>query len=140
MVRLRRRWLLWTAQVLAVVVPVIGCVGFCWTYLWSDFSAPGMRVSYRYGGTRGAVTFAIVDRAGALVPGVTVATESHSGWTQDATTDGAGRAVIWPGEREVLAVRVGGQMVRFRPRETSIEVFFTPSCDRGLVVNVFLDP
>ncbi len=143
MVRQRRRRLRRLALVLAVVVPaisVIGCCGgFWWTCLRAEFSAPGMRVSNQSGGTRGAVRFTIVDRSGAPVPDVKVASQSFSGWTQDAITDAAGQATIWPGETEVLAVRVGSTETRFRPDQFEIEMFFSPDCSAGLLVSVVLD-
>jgi hypothetical protein len=101
----------------------------------AEFCVQGARVSYQTGSSRGAVTFTVVDRDGSPVPGVAVASESFSGRTQDAITDAAGTAVIWAGETEVLAGRLGGTEVRFRPRQ----LFFSPDCVGGLEVHVVLD-
>jgi hypothetical protein len=130
------------ALILAVVVPAGGLIGCCgavgWTCTRSEFAVPGLRVSYRTGGAPGAVTFVVRDGTGSPVPGVEVCSRSDSGCAKRATTDAAGRAVIRPGEREVLAVLIDGREVRFRP--DSLETFCAPDCGDGLEVRAVLDP
>ena len=110
MVRQRRRRLRRLALVLAVVVPaisVIGCCGgFWWTYCVPNspprdarFEPVGRHSWSRQVYHRGSEWSTSSGRESCQPEFLRV--------DPNAITDAAGQATIWPGETEVLAVRVG---------------------------------
>jgi hypothetical protein len=135
MARQRRRCIAGVALALATALIVGGVLW--WFCLPTEFITSDARLSYETGGPPGAVSFVVRDTGGRPVRGVAVASQSHSGWTPDSSTDASGRAIITPGESEVLAVRVGHREVRFRCGR--FEEFFSPDCAHGLTVNVVLN-
>jgi hypothetical protein len=123
--------------VLTICTVVVGG-GYLWLRPPTVFDLPDARVSYKTGGAGGTVTFLVRDAKGRPIEDVRVNSESYSGWTsKDVRTDDAGRAAIWPGEEEVIAVEVDGRIVRFE-RKTRIENEFLPNCSGGLIFEVEL--
>ena|SRR5215469_16322216 len=127
-----------TIGTILIVCTIIG--GYFWLRPPTVFDLPDARVSYKRGGADFTVTFLVRDAKGRPMPGVRVASESYSGWTQPyETTDDAGRAIVKPAEDEVIAVEVDGRIVHFKPKTWIEEELFLPNCARGgLIVNAEL--
>src|SRR4051812_18422815 len=106
-------------KALAVGAILAVCVAL-WCFWWLSpptvFDIPGAQVSLdEGGGPSGTVTFIVRDVGGRPLPGIVVASQSYSGWAnEEPTTDATGRAVIKPGEAEVIAVKVGHLTAEFR--------------------------
>jgi hypothetical protein len=114
-------------------------VSLGWLCLRTTYFDPDARVSFSRDATPGTVTFIIHDQHGNPIAGVPVNSESYSGTAGEISTNPTGRAVITPGESEVLAVYVDRQEFRLRPEGPLglIEYFCSPSCDAmGLTFHV----
>ncbi len=123
-----QRWRTWVAvAVLAFVV---------WFLVPASYSAGGIRFTVYGQGPSGALTFVVRGAHGQPMPGVSVMSESSSGTTPEFLTDAAGRAVIRPGESEVLAVFIQDQKFLLSPFG-SWETF-APSCFGGLTFEVMI--
>lgn len=141
MTHFRFRWLLRIVFAVACALAFHAVIFVFWWYcLRSDFWLSGARISYETGGKPGTITFLVRNTDGQPLPGVFVRTQSYSGWTQERITDASGRAVVTPGEREVLGVSAANREVMFRHQGSLIEMLFSPGCSDGLTVTVVLRP
>ena len=116
-----------------VVLIALGVSAVIYTRRPSVFDLSDARVTVQNGGTAGTITFNVVDASQQSVVGLSVATQSYSGWTQDSQTDSKGLATIQPSESEVTAVRFGE-----RTLDLEAQSYYLPHCDDGLLVNVQL--
>jgi hypothetical protein len=95
-------------------------------------------VQWRHGGDDpDGITVIVKDRDGAPVPGVEVMSTSSSGDSHREHTSADGRAIIKPGEDDVLALTIDGR--KLMDKDNLIESWFAPTISpQGLVFNIRL--
>jgi hypothetical protein len=116
----RPKLILW----LAAIACLAWLLWFC--CFRKSFHTESMTLSYVSFGPPASILVVVRDQDGAPVTGVSVAIENTSG-TQGEITDGAGQAIIRPGESEVLGIWIDGDEVRLR-HTILFDDLFAPGC------------
>jgi hypothetical protein len=110
------------------IAMLVACPGWLLWYccFQKTFQTESATISYHAFGPPASILVIVRDHEGAPVPGQSVSIENTSG-PQGSTTDGAGQAIIRPGESEVLRIWVAGEECKLR-HTLLFDDIFAPDC------------
>jgi len=122
-----------TRRILIVIATLIIASLLLWPSFARHHTFVNGHTSLRYDeslNSPGTVSFHVRNPSGQPIAGVPVNTYSSSGWAAGTITDSHGYATLFPGEWEILAVRVNDDEIRFWP--SPLDLIAGPDTGNGV--------